>query len=117
MKKIDSFTFSSIKNTKYIEFTGKSIEVTTDSFTHSDNLPTVTFPNAEEINFKIDAMLSIPEKLMIHVKQSCTLSDSGLKIYKNIINYIDSKECLETEDLAAKLLKAEKEIFEAERRQ
>ncbi|KAK8853734.1 hypothetical protein M9Y10_016277 [Tritrichomonas musculus] len=89
LKVADFDSFSSITNTKSIEFLGKSVTIGSGCFSSCRKLSTVTFPNADEITFEDRAMSCAPADLKIHVRRTAKLSGGGLSGSEDRIIYVD----------------------------
>lgn len=109
LKEAGLSSFSELENTKTIEFLAKSVIVGSFCFKSCKNLTSVTFPNADEVIFNWHLTLSIPDDLKFYVRRSAKLSGDGLGDAEDRTCYIESKEG-GSEELAAKLMKAEEEI-------
>ncbi|KAK8836639.1 hypothetical protein M9Y10_037575 [Tritrichomonas musculus] len=103
LKEADFSSFFYTKNTKAIEFLGKSVKIGLCCFSSCDNLSTVTFPNSDAISFGYGAMSDTPEDLEIHVRRTAKLSGGGLSEIEGRIVYIedDSAAAAETTESVA----------------
>ncbi|KAK8841617.1 hypothetical protein M9Y10_027242 [Tritrichomonas musculus] len=89
LQKVGTCSFSHIKNTKSIEFLGKSVQMARYCFSDCKNLSIITFPNADKIEFYAYAISGAPKDLKIRVKQTAKLSGPGLSGIEGRIVYIE----------------------------
>ncbi|KAK8834498.1 hypothetical protein M9Y10_032643 [Tritrichomonas musculus] len=89
LKDAGTSSFSYIKNTKSIEFLGKSVKIGIGCCQSCKNLSTVTFPSADDVTFGKGAMADTAEDLKIRVRRTAKLSGDGLSEIEGRIVYIE----------------------------
>lgn len=91
MKSTDFDSLTNIENIEFLEFLGKSVIISCRVFMDCKNIKTVTFPNAEQIEFTFPCLKSFPKDAQILVRRSVKLSGYDLNEWKKYIRYIETK--------------------------
>lgn len=87
VKKVKCYAFSYVDNLESIQFLSEEIEIETNCFYCSDNITSISFPNAKKIVFDD----SIEDKTKIYIRKDAEISGIHIDDHIEIIKEIEEK--------------------------